>query len=60
MKEADFLELNYWSPFKKGIYVSLTFNFTNNDYPDRYIYFAFLFFSLTIDFTKINLCKDNQ
>jgi hypothetical protein len=56
MKKPSIFDFYVWNPFKKGFYVSLTFNFRNkvgNEYSEAYILIAFIFIQLIVDFKNI-------
>jgi hypothetical protein len=56
MKKPSIFDFYTWNPLKKGIYISLTFNFRNkvgNEYSEAYILISFIFIQLVIDFKNI-------
>ena len=55
MKKPPVFDFSIWNPIKKGIYISLVFNFTKKDYSERYLLIGLGFCQFSIDFEMLRL-----
>jgi hypothetical protein len=55
MKKPNIFDFSIWNPLKKGIYISLVFNFTKKDYSEYYFLIGLGFCKFSIDFEMLRL-----
>jgi hypothetical protein len=55
MKKPNIFDFSIWNPLKKGIYISLVFNFTKKDYSEYYFLIGLGFCQFSVDLKMLYL-----